>query len=141
MTPVLELAGVSKVYRLRRRTVVAVDNVDLTLAPGEILCLVGESGSGKSTIGRLVTGLAAPTGGEIRYDGTAATALTRRELRSRRLGVQMVQQDPYASLNPGLTVGQTLAAPLVRHFRHGRAGARARVNQLLEDGRHRWPPT
>ena len=133
MAPALELERVSKVYRQRGRSITAVDEVDLTLAPGEILCLVGESGSGKSTIGRLVTGLAAPSAGEIRYDGAPATDLRRKELRSRRLGVQMVQQDPYAALNPGMTVGQTLAAPLTRHTQHRHAEVIARVHELLAD--------
>lgn len=133
MTAALELTGVTKTYRQRRRIVVAVDHVDLTLEPGEVLCLVGESGSGKSTIGRLVTGLAAPTSGDIRYDGTPASAMTRKELNASRLGVQMVQQDPYASLNPGMTVAQTLAAPLNRHFRYSRQEVRARVAELLSD--------
>lgn len=117
MTELLALTNVTKTYRQRRRVVTAVEDVTLTLHAGEILCLVGESGSGKSTIGRIVTGLTAPSSGELRYAGHVAGAMTRKELRAHRLGVQMIQQDPYASLNPGMTVAAALRAPLTRHFR------------------------
>jgi peptide/nickel transport system ATP-binding protein len=133
MTEVVRLDEVTKTYRQKRSTLIAVDNVSLTLGAGEILCLVGESGSGKSTIGRLVTGLTAPTSGDIHYDGSPAQAMRRRELRAHRLAVQLIQQDPYASLNPGLTVEQTLTAPLARHFRLTRHETRDRVHGLLED--------
>jgi peptide/nickel transport system ATP-binding protein len=133
MTELLELTNVAKTYRARRRIVTAVEDVSLTLGAGEILCVVGESGSGKTTIGRLVTGLTQPTSGEIRYAGRAAGAMKRKELRAHRLGVQMIHQDPYASLNPGMTVAQTLAAPLMRHFGLSRRDAHARVSPLLAD--------
>lgn len=133
MIELLRLTHVAKTYRQRRRPITAVEDVSLTLGPGEILCLVGESGSGKSTIGRIVTGLTEPTSGEIHYGGIAARGMTRRELRRHRLGVQMIQQDPYASLNPGMTVEETLAAPLTRHFHLSRREARSQVFQLLAD--------
>lgn len=133
MTELLALRNVTKTYRQRRRIVTAVQDVSTTLRAGEILCLVGESGSGKSTIGRMVTGLTEPTSGEIRYAGRAAGEMKRKELRAHRLGVQMIQQDPYASLNPGMTVAQTLAAPLVRHFRLSRRDALERLCRLLAD--------
>jgi ABC-type glutathione transport system ATPase component len=133
MTELLALTNVTKTYRQRRRIITAVQDVSTTLRAGEILCLVGESGSGKSTIGRIVTGLTEPTSGEIRYAGRAAGAMKRKELRAHRLGVQMIQQDPYASLNPGMTVAQTLAAPLIRHFRLSRRDARERLCRLLAD--------
>jgi ABC-type glutathione transport system ATPase component len=133
MTEVLALTNVTKTYRQRRRVVSAVEDVSLTLRAGQILCLVGESGSGKSTIGRIVTGLTEPTSGEIRYAGRAAGDMRRKELRAHRLGVQLIHQDPYASLNPGMTVAQTLAAPLTRHFGLSRRAARERVSRLLAD--------
>ncbi len=134
MTELLSLTDITKTYRAaKRRIVTAVDGVSLTLGPGEIVCLVGESGSGKSTIGRIVTGLTEPTSGELRFAGRAAGEMKRRELRAHRLGVQMIHQDPYASLNPGLTVAQTLAAPLRRHFGLSKRDAHARVPSLLED--------
>ena len=133
MTEVLRLAEVTKTYRHQRSYLTAVDGVSLTLGSGEILCLVGESGSGKSTIGRLVTGLTDPTGGDILYDGIRACEMNHVELRAHRLAVQLIQQDPYASLNPGLTVEQTLTAPLSRHRRLTPHESRERVFRLLED--------
>lgn len=133
MTELLALTNVAKTYRQRRRIVTAVEDVSLTLRAGEILCVVGESGSGKTTIGRIVTGLTEPTSGELRYAGRATGAMKRKELRAHRLGVQMIHQDPYASLNPGMTVAQTLAAPLMRHFGLSRRDAHARLPQLLAD--------
>ena len=133
MTELLALQDVAKTYRQRRRIITAVDGVTATLCAGEILCLVGESGSGKSTIGRMVTGLTEPTSGEIWYAGRAGSEMTRKELRAHRLGVQLIQQDPYASLNPGMTVAQALAAPLVRHFRLSRRDAYERLCALLAD--------
>lgn len=132
MTALIELRRVTKSYRQRHRAVVAVDDVSLALMPGDILCVVGESGSGKSTIGRLVTGLTAPTHGDICHEGVPATQLGRRRLRAARLKVQMIQQDPYASLNPGLTVAAALAAPLRRHFDLGKRGVADRAAELLE---------
>lgn len=133
MTERLALTKLTKIYRQRRRTVTAVDGVTLTLRAGEILCLVGESGSGKTTVGRIVTGLVEPTAGEVRYSGRPTSAMTRSELRTHRLGVQLIHQDPYASLNPGMTVAQTLAAPLTRHFRLSRRDARELLSKLLAD--------
>ncbi|WP_162452192.1 ABC transporter ATP-binding protein [Phytoactinopolyspora mesophila] len=133
MTELLALTNVAKTYRQRRRVVTALEDVTLALHAGEILCLVGESGSGKSTIGRIVTGLVAPTSGDLRYRGHAATAMHRKNLRAHRLGVQMIHQDPYASLNPGMTVGATLRAPLSRHFRMPRREAHDRLRGLLAD--------
>ncbi len=133
MSGLLTLTDVGKTYRQRRRTVTAVESVSLTLRAGEIVCLVGESGSGKTTVGRIVTGLVEPTAGELRHSGRATSEMGRAELRAHRLGVQMIHQDPYASLNPGLTVEQTLAAPLRRHFRLSRDDARGRVTGLLGD--------
>jgi ABC-type glutathione transport system ATPase component len=133
MTAILELANVTKSYRRRRQVVKAVDGVSLTLGAGEILCLVGESGSGKSTIGRIVTGLTAPTSGDVRYAGHGAGELTRKQLRAHRLRVQMIHQDPYASLNPGMTVAATLRAPLTRHVDLSRRETHERLRGLLSD--------
>lgn len=133
MTELLALTKVTKTYRQRRRVVTAVEEVTLTLHAGEILCLVGESGSGKSTIGRIVTGLAAPTSGVVSYAGRAVEAMSRKELRGHRLGTQMIHQDPYASLNPGMTVEATLRAPLTRHFGLSRPAAHDRLRELLAD--------
>jgi oligopeptide/dipeptide ABC transporter ATP-binding protein len=107
----------------------AVDGVDLELARGEALGLVGESGCGKSTLGRCIVGLYTPTGGEIRYEGT--TLAEKRERATRRR-IQMVFQDPYSSLNPRMTVKQTLAELLRAHEMVPKAQIDARCRELLD---------
>jgi oligopeptide/dipeptide ABC transporter ATP-binding protein len=110
----------------------AVDGVSLAIAPGETLGLVGESGCGKSTLGRTVLRLLEPTGGKIVYDGQDLTTLPAGELRPYRRHLQMIFQDPYASLNPRMTVGATLAEPLEIHaLAKTRAEKDARVAELL----------
>jgi len=95
-----------------RHTVRAVDDVSLSIARGEVLGLVGESGSGKSTLGRAVLRVTEPSGGRIVFDGQDVTRFSRRQLRPLRARMQMIFQDPFASLNPRMTVGQIIAAPL-----------------------------
>jgi oligopeptide/dipeptide ABC transporter ATP-binding protein len=119
MTPVLAVDGLVKHFPILRGVlrrpvawVRAVDGVSFAIEPGETLCLVGESGCGKSTVARLVLRLDEPTGGTIRLDGTDVTALGEREFAPFRRRVQMVFQDPYASLNPRLKVGQIVGEPL-----------------------------
>jgi oligopeptide transport system ATP-binding protein len=103
---------------LRRRqigTVHAVDGVDLDIRRGETIGLVGESGCGKSTLGRAILQLVRPTAGEVRFDGIELTALSDAELRPLRRRMQMVFQDPFSSLNPRMTVGETVAEPMMVH--------------------------
>jgi oligopeptide/dipeptide ABC transporter ATP-binding protein len=121
---------------VRRRTagvLRAVDGVDLDIRRGETLGLVGESGCGKSTLGNALLRLVPPTGGTVTFDGTDVTALDRRGLRELRRRAGMVFQDPFASLDPRRTVGQTVAEPLEVHGLHGGRRERAqRVGELLE---------
>jgi oligopeptide transport system ATP-binding protein len=103
---------------LRRRqvgTVHAVDGVDLDIRRGETVGLVGESGCGKSTLGRAILQLVRPTEGEVCFDGTELTALDDEALRPLRRRMQMVFQDPFSSLNPRMTVGETVAEPMLVH--------------------------
>jgi oligopeptide transport system ATP-binding protein len=103
---------------LRRRqigVVHAVDGVDLNIRRGETIGLVGESGCGKSTLGRAILQLVRPTAGEVRFDGIELTALNDEELRPLRRRMQMVFQDPFSSLNPRMTVGETVAEPMLVH--------------------------
>jgi oligopeptide transport system ATP-binding protein len=103
---------------LRRRqigAVHAVDGVDLDIRRGETIGLVGESGCGKSTLGRAILQLVRPTAGEVRFDGVELTALNDDELRPLRRRMQMVFQDPFSSLNPRMTVGETVAEPMMVH--------------------------
>jgi len=107
----------------------AVDGVDLELAHGETLALVGESGCGKTTLGRAIVGLCDPTSGSVSYRGES---LTSKRERSKRRRIQMVFQDPYSSLNPRMTVKQTLAELLKAHEIVPKDGIDARCGELLE---------
>jgi oligopeptide/dipeptide ABC transporter ATP-binding protein len=110
----------------------AVDGVSLEVKSGETLGVVGESGCGKSTLGRLLVRLHEPTGGTVRFRGRDITTLSRRQLRPFRREMQMIFQDPYASLNPRKRVGQILEDPFQIHDRLTRAELRRRVTELLE---------
>ncbi|WP_219470032.1 ABC transporter ATP-binding protein [Nonomuraea rhizosphaerae] len=134
--PLLSLRGVRKEYtgHFGRSKVVAVDDVSLDIRPGETLGLVGESGCGKTTLTRVILRLVEASAGEIWFDGRELLGMGRRELLSVRENMQVVLQDPYASLNPRMRVGEIVAEPLVTHgrVRRGRAEARSRVAELLE---------
>ena len=115
----------------RKAQLTAVDDVSFTLRSGETIGLVGESGAGKSTVGRLILGLARPTSGSIEFRGQEITRGFghRRDLRR---DVQVVFQNPYASLDPMMTIEQTLSEPLEVHLKLDRAARRGRVLELLE---------
>ena len=123
----------------------AVDGVSFELQKGEILGLVGESGCGKSTTGRLILRLLDPTSGEIRFMNENIFKADARRMRALRREMQIIFQDPYASLNPRMTIGATLEEPLIIHRIGAREERRARVRQLLEkvgldpDGVNRYP--
>jgi peptide/nickel transport system ATP-binding protein len=110
----------------------AVDGVSLDVRRGETVGIVGESGCGKSTLGRLFVRLLEPTGGTVRFRGDDITRLSRTELRPYRRELQMIFQDPYASLNPRKRVGQIIADPLEIHGDGSRKDVRRRVGKLLE---------
>ncbi len=116
---------------LGRSVVHAVDGVDLAIQPGETLGLVGESGCGKSTLGRVIVRLQPATSGHVYYKDTDLTKVRGEKLRKMRQEIQMIFQDPYASLNPRMTVGDIVAEPL-RNFRiaRGRA-AEKRVQEMM----------
>ena len=110
----------------------AVDDVSIRIERGETLGLVGESGSGKSTLGRLVLQLEPPTSGDILYDGRSVLGRRARETRELRKRIQVVFQDPYSSLNPTMTVRQTLEEVLRVHRLAPRDARRDRVEELLD---------
>ncbi len=139
MTALLEVSGLRKwfpvgggLFGRGRRQVKAVDDVSFTLAPGEVLSLVGESGSGKTTVGRAVLRLTEPTAGAIRFEGEDITHLSRRRLRPLRRRMQLVFQDPFASLNPRMTIGDIIATPLAIQGGHDRAARQAEVAAMLD---------
>src|SRR5208337_2292769 len=121
MTPILSARAVMKSFAAggwqgwRRRTVRAVDAVDLDVHEGETLAVVGESGSGKSTLARILLGLSRPTSGDVLFRGRKVADLTRRERHVFRREIQPVFQDPAASLNPRMRIETTLAHVFLRH--------------------------
>ncbi|HWL83715.1 MAG TPA: dipeptide ABC transporter ATP-binding protein [Roseomonas sp.] len=139
MSNLLEVSDLARHYPVKRGvvlqkqvgTVRAVDGVSFALARGETLALVGESGCGKSTTARLVMRLIEPSAGTIRFAGEDVTKVGGGALRALRRRIQIVFQDPYASLNPRLTVGEAIAEPMVVHGIGDAASRRAKVEELL----------
>lgn len=115
-----------------RRTLRAVDGVDLALGAGDCLGVVGESGCGKTTVAKCVLRLVEPTAGEVRFAGQDVLRMDGRRLRELRREMQIVFQDPYGSLNPKMTVGEILAEPLLIHGLAAGRRARERVAALLQ---------
>ena len=139
MSALLEVSGLVKHFPVRQGAfglvsghVHAVDGIDFEVREGETLAIVGESGCGKSTVGRLVLRLLEPTAGAVRFEGDDLLALGQAALRARRRRMQVIFQDPYASLNPRMTVGAMLGEPLMLHRLASGEAARARVAELLE---------
>src|SRR5689334_6181262 len=138
MTALLEVDGLVKHFVAARSVfgrptayVKAVDGVSFTVEAGKTLALVGESGCGKSTVSRLVLRLIEPDAGTVRFEGRDLGALNANELRTFRRDAQIIFQDPYASLNPRMTVSQILTEPLALHDVVPAARRRERVEELL----------
>ncbi len=129
----IEVRNLKKYFGSADRPVRAVDDVSFTIERGETLGLVGESGSGKSTIGRTVLRLVEPSGGQVSYRGEDVGALSAERLRKLRSKLQIIFQDPYASLNPKMRIGAILDEALATHGLHpGKAARQRRVAELLE---------
>jgi oligopeptide/dipeptide ABC transporter ATP-binding protein len=150
--PLLEVKGLTKYFPVKRgllqrevAQVHAVDDISFSVREGETLGLVGESGSGKSTLGRTIVRLLEPTSGQVIYRGSDISHLSTRQLRPIRRSLQMVFQDPYASLNPRRRVGAIVGAPLRINGMGDRAERAQRVHELLEtvglsaEHSHRFP--
>lgn len=135
----LEVRNLKKYYSVKsgflnkdRRSVKAVDGINLSVKQGEILGIVGESGCGKSTLGRSILRLIEPTSGEVIFEGTNICGLKKEEMRLKRREMQIVFQDPGASLNPRLTVGEIIGEPLeVFHIREGKE-KEERIYKLMD---------
>ena len=134
MTELLRVTELKKHFVSRRgkASIRAVDGVSLTLESGETLGVVGESGCGKSTLGRTILRLLEPTSGEVVFDGVDLLSLGPAALRDKRRDMQMIFQDPYASLDPRLNIGTIVAEPLVIHRIGDRASRRQAALDLLE---------
>jgi len=137
--PLVEARGLKKYFPLKagafgrgKGQIRAVDGVDLAFAARTTFALVGESGCGKTTLGRLLLRLEEPTAGEILFDGINLLDLDRRRMRSLRREMQIVFQDPYASLDPRMRVGDIIAEPLATHLRQTKREREEKVRDLLE---------
>jgi oligopeptide/dipeptide ABC transporter ATP-binding protein len=147
MNYLLELDGIEKRFRLRGTgtEIHALRGVSVQLREGETLGVVGESGCGKSTLARVLLRLLEPSDGSIVFDGEDITGLPPKQMRKRRRDMQMVFQDPFASLDPRMSVGQLIEEPLIIHGVVDKAARRAKVAELLQmvglapDAARRYP--
>ncbi|AUJ23841.1 Oligopeptide transport ATP-binding protein OppF [Virgibacillus dokdonensis] len=137
--PLLEVKGLQKhfavkggVFGRKKRVIKAVDDVSFSVREGEILGIVGESGCGKSTTGKAILRLLEPSSGEVMFAGKRIKDLEAKELRKLRKDMQIIFQDPYASLNPRHTVEKIIAEPLLVHGMAAKAARKQRVKELLE---------
>ena len=130
--PLIEARGLVKEYPREGGKVRVVDEVSFEIFPGETLGLVGESGSGKSTVARMLLRLIEPTSGEINFEGKPLPPAGSSQMRSLRRRMQIVFQDPYAALNPRMTVRQILEEPFAIHQETPPEGLPARLRELLE---------
>jgi oligopeptide/dipeptide ABC transporter ATP-binding protein len=128
---ILRVESVSKYFRVGRALLKAVDDVSFQVRKGEVFGLVGESGCGKTTLGRTVVRLYSPSRGKVLFRGQDVHALSGPDLKRFNRSMQMIFQDPYASLNPRMTVGDIIAEPLDIHGLAGGAERRRRVEELL----------
>ncbi len=133
MTALMRLEKVSRSFRKGKVLVPVLQEVSLEVNPLKFLCLVGESGCGKTTTGKILAGLLPPSEGQIYFQGEDVTTLSPAALKEYRRSVQIIHQDPYASLNPVHTIFQILSFPLLHHkLVRNRQAARDRVAELLE---------
>jgi oligopeptide/dipeptide ABC transporter ATP-binding protein len=136
LQPLLEVRGLKKDFVSEgakgKKVVHALSGIDFTVRQGETFGLVGESGCGKTTVGRVICCLTEPTEGEVLFEGKDLFKMSRAELKKVRRDIQMIFQDPFASLDPRMTIGQIITEPLIIHKIGDRASRRAMAEELLE---------
>ena len=130
---ILEVKNLKKYFKTPRGMLHAVDDVSFTIEKGKTLGVVGESGCGKSTTGRAILRLVEPTAGQVIFDGTDVTALTKDQLRKSRSEMQLIFQDPFSSLDPRKTIRQTIAEPIIYNkILTNKKAIEERVLELME---------
>ncbi len=132
MTPLIDVQSATQSFRTRRGQITALHDVSITIEPGQVVCLVGESGSGKTTLGKMIAGLRRPTSGKVLFEGHDIWHTSHEVFSGYRKAVQIVHQDPYASLNPVQRVRDILSAPLERHHVTRGKGTIERILRVLE---------
>lgn len=132
MGELIKVNALKKYFPCGGKMLKAVDDVSFTLQPGETLGLVGESGSGKSTLGRAILRLHEPDGGHIFFEGEDLLKLSKEELRIKRRYMQIIFQDPLASLNPQMSIGHAIEDPLIVHKLGSAHERKEKVDELLE---------
>ena len=129
--PLLSIENLKTYFYVRDRVAKAVNDVSLAIQPGETLGLVGESGCGKTTVGKGILQLIRPTGGSVRFEDSELTTLKGERLRRRRSDFQFIFQDPYASLDPRMTVAASVTEPLLGQNSHSKQARRSLAAELL----------
>lgn len=129
--PLLKVRNLKKFFRIGEQTLKAVDDISFEIMRGETLGIVGESGCGKSTVGRTILRLYEPTAGEVFFDGQNINQLNKQEMKAMRRNMQMIFQDPYASLNPRMTVGDIIGEALDIHGLAVGQKRKERIQELL----------
>ncbi|MGL5752537.1 MAG: ABC transporter ATP-binding protein, partial [Paraclostridium sp.] len=133
MSNLLEVKNLKKYFNVNGGSLHAVDNINLSIKEGETLGIVGESGCGKSTLGRVMLRLHEPTAGQILFNNMDVTSFNKEEMRQMRKYMQIIFQDPYASLNPRFTISQIIEEPLKLHkIYKTKEERKKRVEELME---------
>ncbi len=131
--PLLEVQGLKKYFNTKKGLLHAVDDVSFTIEKGRTLGVVGESGCGKSTLGRTILRLLEPTAGKVLFEGEDVSTLNPEQLRHKRREMQIIFQDPFSSLNPRMTIGQTIGEPLKLHnMLPDKVARQQKVAELME---------
>ena len=131
--PLIQTRNLEKLFKVRKGFVHAVDGISLTIQEGKTLGVVGESGCGKSTLGKTMLRILEPTGGEMLFEGDDVTKYTKSQMKDFKKKAQIIFQDPYSSINPRMTVSETIAEPIiVNHMFKSRAERDARVDELMQ---------